>query len=411
MDADQGKLFVGGISWETNEDKLKEHFSNYGDVLQAIVMRDKVTGRPRGFGFVLFSDPSVLDRVLQDKHHIDTREVDVKRAMTREEQQVSGRSGNYNPSRNSGGGGGGYVRTKKIFVGGLPPTLTDEAFRQYFEAYGSVADVIIMYDQNTNRPRGFGFVSFESEDSVDRVLHKTFHDLNGKQVEVKRALPKDAIPGGPGRSMGGSGNSYEGRVDSNRFMQHQNTGNGLPSYGSSGYGGAGYGYGSNGVGYIAYGGYAAGAGGGYGGPFGAPYGNPSGAPGAAFGSGHGGGPRSSWGGQPAAAGYGNPGYGNTAPSGYGGNGAAPSAQSPGGSAGFSNQGYGYGGNDSSYGNQPGFGAIGGRPSGGSNIAGGDLQGSGGGYNGGSYGDGSWRSDPLQGYGGGYNGSQGRHGQQ
>lgn len=75
MDSDQGKLFVGGISWETDEDKLREHFSSYGDVSQAIVMRDKLTGRPRGFGFVIFSDPSLLDRVLQDKHHIDSREV------------------------------------------------------------------------------------------------------------------------------------------------------------------------------------------------------------------------------------------------------------------------------------------------------------------------------------------------
>ena len=75
MDSDQGKLFVGGISWETDEEKLKEYFGQYGDVYQANIMRDKTTGRPRGFGFVLFSDPSVVDRVLQDKHTIDGRTV------------------------------------------------------------------------------------------------------------------------------------------------------------------------------------------------------------------------------------------------------------------------------------------------------------------------------------------------
>lgn len=75
MDSDQGKLFIGGISWETTEDKLKDYFGNYGDVLQTVVMRDKVTGRPRGFGFVVFTDPSVLDRVLEDKHTIDGRTV------------------------------------------------------------------------------------------------------------------------------------------------------------------------------------------------------------------------------------------------------------------------------------------------------------------------------------------------
>ncbi|ESQ56196.1 hypothetical protein EUTSA_v10025365mg [Eutrema salsugineum] len=402
MDSDQGKLFVGGISWETDEDKLREHFSSFGDVSQAIVMRDKLTGRPRGFGFVIFSDPSILERVLQEKHHIDTREVDVKRAMSREEQQVSGRSGNLNPSRSSGGDA--YNKTKKIFVGGLPPTLTDEEFRQYFEVYGPVADVVIMHDQTTNRPRGFGFVSFDSEDAVDRVLHKNFHDLSGKQVEVKRALPKDANPGSAGRSMGGGGSyqgyggnesSYEGRVDSNRFMQPQSVGNGLPSYGSSGYG-AGYGNGSNGVGYGGYGGYT-GSAGGYGAGAGAAYGATS-MPGAGYGASTGIAPRNSWD-APAPSGYGNPGYGNgaAAQTGYGVPGAAPSAQSP---SGYGNQGYGYGG-DSGYGNQAAYGAVGGRPSGG----GSNNPGSGGGYMGGGYGDGFWRSDPSQGYGG-----QGRQGQ-
>lgn len=75
MDSDQGKLFVGGISWETSDDKLKEYFGNYGEVLQTVVMKDKITGRPRGFGFVVFADPEVLDTVLQDKHAIDGRTV------------------------------------------------------------------------------------------------------------------------------------------------------------------------------------------------------------------------------------------------------------------------------------------------------------------------------------------------
>ncbi|KAK7823086.1 heterogeneous nuclear ribonucleoprotein 1 [Quercus suber] len=64
-----------GISWETTEEKLKEYFENYGDVVQTVVMSDKTTGRPRGFGFVVFVDPSILDRVLQDKHTINARTV------------------------------------------------------------------------------------------------------------------------------------------------------------------------------------------------------------------------------------------------------------------------------------------------------------------------------------------------
>ncbi|KAF8110267.1 hypothetical protein N665_0086s0102 [Sinapis alba] len=381
MESDQGKLFIGGISWDTDENLLREYFSNFGEVLQVTVMRDKATGRPRGFGFVAFSDPAVIDRVLQDKHHIDNRDVDVKRAMSRDEQSPAGRQGSFNGNR-SFDSGSTNVRTKKIFVGGLPPALTSDEFRVYFETYGPVSDAVIMIDQATQRPRGFGFVSFDSEDSVDLVLHKTFHDLSGKQVEVKRALPKDANPGvagGGGRGSGGfpgyggsGGSGYEVRVDSNRYMPPQNAGSGYPPYGgASGYG-TGYGYGSNGVGYGGFGGY--------GNPSGAAYGNPGG-PGAGFGSG----PRPSWEGQ-APSGYGNNvGYGNAAAP-WGGSGPGSAVMGQGGAS----AGYGYGGNDSSYGNPSGYGAVGGRPNS-----------HGGGYADVSDGYGNHQGNGQAGYGGGY----------
>ncbi|KAJ4827980.1 Heteroproteinous nuclear ribonucleoprotein 1 [Turnera subulata] len=451
MDSDQGKLFIGGISWETTEEKLKDYFTNYGDVTQTVVMRDKTTGRPRGFGFVVFADPAILDRVLQDKHTIDGRVVEAKRALSREEQQTNVRTGNLNPGRSSGNGGN--IRTKKIFVGGLPPTLSEDGFRQYFESYGVVTDVVIMYDQSTQRPRGFGFISFDSEDAVDRVLHKTFHDLGGKQVEVKRALPKDANPGGGSRSSGsggGSGNyqgygsggnasSYDGRMDSSRYIQPQSTGGGFPGYSAAGYG---YGPANNGVGYGGYGNYG-GASAGYGGPAGAAYGNPN-VPNAGYASGQAGAPRSSWNSQPPS-GYGTMGYGNTASwgtpnagSGSGGPGSAPAGQSPSGAAGYGNIGYGFGsyGNEGSY--PGGYNAAvrsGGTPS--NNVSGpggAELQGGSGGYMGGygdangnsGYGNAAWRSDQASGnygaqangphsaqvgYGGGYGGAQARQAQQ
>lgn len=75
MESDLGKLFIGGISWDTDEDRLKDYFSNYGEVVEAMIMRDRVTGRARGFGFVVFSDPAVAERVIMDKHMIDGRTV------------------------------------------------------------------------------------------------------------------------------------------------------------------------------------------------------------------------------------------------------------------------------------------------------------------------------------------------
>ncbi|KAF8392094.1 hypothetical protein HHK36_022436 [Tetracentron sinense] len=131
---------------------------------------------------------------------------------------------------------GGNIKTKKIFVGGLPHTLTEEGFIQYFQAHGRVTDVVIMRDRNTQISRGFGFIFFDSEDIVDRVLHKRFHELNGKFVEVKRGLPEVTY-----------GGNYEAQMDSNRYMQPQTTGGGFPAYGSSsaGYGGPAVAYGNS----------------------------------------------------------------------------------------------------------------------------------------------------------------------
>ncbi|KAJ6728932.1 HETEROGENEOUS NUCLEAR RIBONUCLEOPROTEIN 1 [Salix viminalis] len=383
MDSDEGKLFVGGIAWDTTEDTLRDHFNQYGEVSQVVIMRDKTTGRPRGFGFVVFSDPSVLDPVLHDKHTIDGRTVEAKRALSREEQHTSSRTGSFNGGR--GSGGVGNFRTKKIFVGGLPSTVTEDGFRQYFQSYGHVSDVVVMYDQQTQRPRGFGFITFDSEDAVDSVLQKTFHELNGKLVEVKRALPKDANPA-------------DGRMDGNRYMQPQTSVGGYPPY--SGYAAHSYGYGAanSGVGY--YGSYGV--------------------------SGYGGGNAGYAGAAKLLLGYGASGYGANAAygaavpwsaSGSGGSAPAPMGQYPAIASGYGNQGYGYGnygGSDGPY--SGGYGATGGRagnaPKGSaSNGAGGGEQQGSGSYYGDSNGNSgyaieAWRSDPSQ-ASGGYGGAHSR----
>ncbi|XP_019438904.1 PREDICTED: heterogeneous nuclear ribonucleoprotein 1-like [Lupinus angustifolius] len=75
MEMDSSKLFIGGISWDTNEDRLRQYFQNFGDVVEAMIMKDRTTGRARGFGFIVFADPSVAERVVLEKHVIDGRTI------------------------------------------------------------------------------------------------------------------------------------------------------------------------------------------------------------------------------------------------------------------------------------------------------------------------------------------------
>ncbi|XP_039021228.1 heterogeneous nuclear ribonucleoprotein 1-like [Hibiscus syriacus] len=69
------KLFIGGISWGNNEERLREHFSSFGEVVEAVIMKDRTTGRARGFGFIVLSDPAVAEEVVKEKHNIDGRMV------------------------------------------------------------------------------------------------------------------------------------------------------------------------------------------------------------------------------------------------------------------------------------------------------------------------------------------------
>jgi hypothetical protein len=74
------KVFVGGLSQKVDKSHLLAHFSQYGEVRDAVVMVDRATGRSRGFGFVRFSSPEAVNRVLESPQELDGQHVDVKRA-------------------------------------------------------------------------------------------------------------------------------------------------------------------------------------------------------------------------------------------------------------------------------------------------------------------------------------------
>nr|XP_016434786.1 PREDICTED: uncharacterized protein LOC107761128 [Nicotiana tabacum] len=179
----QGKIFVGGISWETTEETLKKHFSRYGEVVKSEIPKVWETGFGKGFGFVTFTDSSVFDKLLQDQHIILGRTVDVSLARPKGEKSQSQRCSECQQTSKS--------HRKKIFVGGLPQYLSEKDFKQYFERFGRIEDAKIIYDRETNTPRGFGFITYDSEEAVTNVLQRRFHMLNNKFVEIKKAMPKE----------------------------------------------------------------------------------------------------------------------------------------------------------------------------------------------------------------------------
>jgi len=81
--------------------------------------------------------------------------------------------------------------SKKLFVGNLPFSLTNEKLEEIFSAIGKVLSVNIVIDRMTQRSRGFGFVEYETdEDAQNAIAQLNGNDMDGRQIVVKEALPR-----------------------------------------------------------------------------------------------------------------------------------------------------------------------------------------------------------------------------
>ena len=180
------KLFVGGLNRvATDEEQLKGFFESYGNIIDCTVMRDGER-QSRGFGFVLFEDSTAVDKIIGDKKggktfSLDDHTIEIKRALPK----VPG-GGSGGASRN-----GGLYR--KVFVGGLPSSITEDKLRNYFETYGRVNEIELLRDRETSRLRGFAFVTFDDEDSADKCIQRRSHEICNKICEVKRAQTRSNI--------------------------------------------------------------------------------------------------------------------------------------------------------------------------------------------------------------------------
>ena len=80
---------------------------------------------------------------------------------------------------------------RKLFAGGLNRDTTDETFRQHFEKYGVIVDLVIIRDKNNQHSKGFGFVTYDHPDAVKAALDDRPHVIDNKNIEVKRAIPRE----------------------------------------------------------------------------------------------------------------------------------------------------------------------------------------------------------------------------
>ena len=96
------------------------------------------------------------------------------------------------------------MNSNKLYVGGLPYSVTDDQLQEIFSPHGTVESARVITDRMTGRSRGFGFVEMSTQSEAEEAIQKmNGTDLEGRSLTVNEAKPQQERSGGGGRGGGG----------------------------------------------------------------------------------------------------------------------------------------------------------------------------------------------------------------
>lgn len=175
MSRDEPKLLVRQINFKSTEEGLKEYFTQFGEVRE-VQLKKNHDGTSRGFGFIVFSDAAHIDTALEvAEHKIDDKVVICSRAKSLSDK----------------------MRTRKLFIGGLPAALTEDHLREYFEKYGPIDNFQFVMNKQTNIRKAFCFIEFRDEETVEKITegkippNSVVHTIEGQTVDCKKKFDDD----------------------------------------------------------------------------------------------------------------------------------------------------------------------------------------------------------------------------
>ncbi|GMN39158.1 hypothetical protein TIFTF001_008393 [Ficus carica] len=201
------KLFVGNLPFSVDSAQLAELFERAGNVemvehLNIVemvehlnnvemveVIYDKTTGRSRGFGFVTMSSIGEVEAAAQqfNGYELEGRPLRVNYGPPPPREESSFPRG----GRGGGGGGGGFETSNRIYVGNLSWGVDNAALENLFSEQGRVLEAKVVYDRDSGRSRGFGFVTYNTADEVNSAIQSLNGvDLNGRAIRVTHAEAK-----------------------------------------------------------------------------------------------------------------------------------------------------------------------------------------------------------------------------
>ncbi|CAI9781883.1 unnamed protein product [Fraxinus pennsylvanica] len=191
---DNKTIWIGDLHQWMDEGYIQSCFAQTGEVVSVKVIRNKQTGLSERYGFVEFSSHAAAEKVLQNYNGTMMPNID----QTFRLNWAAFSSGDRRPDAVSGGfsGSGGSGSDLSIFVGDLAPDVTDVLLHETFASrYPSVKGAKVVFDSNSGRSKGYGFVRFSDENEKTRAMT----EMNGvycssRPMRIGVATPKKQSP-------------------------------------------------------------------------------------------------------------------------------------------------------------------------------------------------------------------------
>ncbi|KAI3930484.1 hypothetical protein MKW98_022133 [Papaver atlanticum] len=200
------RIFIGGLAKETTPFQFTNHFGKYVKITDSMIMKNRISGHPRGFDCVTYADTFVVDRVIEDTHVINEKQVEIKQTIPK------------------GAMGSKDFKTKKIFVGGIPTSVNEDEFSGFFSKFGEVKEHQIMRDHASTFSRVLGSLHLIVRNlSIASCLKGTRSNLlELRLVEIKKEeLKKSNPPFAPPRRFSNSRPSTYGGSGAGAFGDNE----------------------------------------------------------------------------------------------------------------------------------------------------------------------------------------------
>ncbi|KAL6009675.1 hypothetical protein ACLOJK_000104 [Asimina triloba] len=224
------KIFVHGLGWDTDAEALIAAFRKYGEIEDCNAVRDKITGKSKGYGFILFKHRGGARRALKEPQ---------KKIGNRMTACQLASMGPVPPAPPPAPPVSEYTQ-RKIYVSNVSADIDPQRLLQFFAKYGEIEEGPLGLDKQTGKPKGFALFVYQTIESARKALEDPHKNFEGHILHCQKAIDgpkpnKQNFPNNPHRQSGGSAGSHFGRNDNNpNFMS------GMGSHAGAG-GGAGAG--------------------------------------------------------------------------------------------------------------------------------------------------------------------------